>query len=157
MWPQRTFETFLSLSISSSTDSTVWPPDLIGGSSTDTVSCRGAMSTPISDTAIFSIGFFFALKKIENKLPALSIYYITRASLEKLSKSTTTDLNGDTVRRLVIISIRCVRYQREMFEFCIHACIIIRLSRVRPFTKLKCVHPFVSRYRLRLETKYFWA
>ncbi len=44
-------------------------------------------------------------------------------------------LSGDTGCRLIIIGIHLVQFKRQMIEFHIHAFKLIRLSRVRPFTK----------------------
>ena len=57
---QMTLASFFSLSTSSATDDTLIPALRGGGSTTFSVLRRGAVSTPRSDAAIVSIGFFFA-------------------------------------------------------------------------------------------------
>ncbi len=80
-----------------------------------------------------------------------------RESVVKLSKSTTTVLNGETVFPLVTICISFVRYKRQMNGFCSYAFILIRLSRVRSFKKPEFARIIVSRDLLILTMKYFCA
>src|SRR5215472_12942756 len=57
---QITRASVLSLSTSSATEPTLWPPCRFGGSSTLSTAKRGVTSTPSASGVVITIGFFFA-------------------------------------------------------------------------------------------------
>src|SRR5215471_9259934 len=64
---QITRASVLSLSTSSATEPTLWPPWRFGGSSTLSTTRRGVTSTPSASGVVITIGFFFARMMFGNE------------------------------------------------------------------------------------------